>query len=307
MKTRVFIVRHTETIGNVEKRLTGRQDYEITERGQVLIQKLTKELEKIKFDRAYSSTSRRAIKTIEPIVEKQNLKIEESDELCEMYFGIYDGWKWEDVNKIQPEIKQTQNEINEIVGIPGQESMEETAKRMYNYIFKIVKENEGKTILISSHGTICDEYAKKDSRIEVIHKANGGLSDARNVGISKAKGRYIGFVDSDDYIKEDMYEILLNLIKKYDADVSICNLYDVIDGNECIRNKENGIREYSRLDILKEVLLDKNIQSYAWNKLYEKELFDEIKYPIRKKYEDIGTTFYVFEKCNKNSKKNQKR
>ena len=144
MKTRVFIVRHTETIGNVEKRLTGRQDYEITERGQVLIQKLTKELEKIKFDRAYSSTSRRAIKTIEPIVEKQNLKIEESDELCEMYFGIYDGWKWEDVNKIQPEIKQTQNEINEIVGIPGQESMEETAKRMYNYIFKIVKENEGK-------------------------------------------------------------------------------------------------------------------------------------------------------------------
>ena len=148
-------------------------------------------------------------------------------------------------------------------------------------------------------GKICDEYAKKDSRIEVIHKANGGLSDARNVGISKAKGRYIGFVDSDDYIAEDMYEILLNLIKKYDADVSICNLYDVIDGNECIRNKENGIREYSRLDILKKVLLDKNIQSYAWNKLYEKELFDEIKYPIGKKYEDIGTTFYLFEKCNK--------
>ena len=91
----------------------------------------------------------------------------------------------------------------------------------------------------------------------------------------------------------------VDLIKKYDADVSICNLYDVIDENECIRNKENGIREYSRLDILKEVLLDKNIQSYAWNKLYEKELFDEIKYPIGKKYEDIGTTFYVFEKCNK--------
>lgn len=148
-------------------------------------------------------------------------------------------------------------------------------------------------------GKICDEYAKKDSRIEVIHKVNGGLSDARNVGISKAKGRYIGFVDSDDYIKEDMYEILLNLIKEYDADVSICNLYDVIDGKEYIRNKEKGIQEYSRLDILKEVLLDKNIQSYAWNKLYKKELFDEIKYPIGKKYEDIGTTFYVFEKCNK--------
>lgn len=163
MKTRLFIVRHTETIGNVEKRLTGRQDYEITERGQVLIQKLTKELEKIKFDRAYSSTSRRAIKTIEPIVEKQNLKIEESDELCEMYFGIYDGWKWEDVNKIQPEIKQTQNEINEIVGIPGQESMEETAKRMYNYIFKIVKENEGK-INIDKFTWSCNRSIFKKNR-----------------------------------------------------------------------------------------------------------------------------------------------
>lgn len=148
-------------------------------------------------------------------------------------------------------------------------------------------------------GKICDEYAKKDSRIEVIHKINGGLSDARNVGINRANGRYIGFVDSDDYIKEDMYEKLINLIKEYDADISICNLYDVIDGKEYVRNKDNGIHEYSRIDILKEILLDKNIQSYAWNKLYKKELFDEIKYPIRKKYEDIGTTFYLFEKCNK--------
>ena len=148
-------------------------------------------------------------------------------------------------------------------------------------------------------GKICDEYAKKDSRIEVIHKINGGLSDARNVGINRANGRYIGFVDSDDYIKEDMYEKLINLIKEYDADISICNLYDVIDGKEYVRNKDNGIHEYSRIDILKEILLDKNIQSYAWNKLYKKELFDEIKYPIRKKYEDIGTTFYLFETCNK--------
>ena len=166
MKTRLFIVRHTETIGNVEKRLTGRQDYEITERGQVLIQKLTKELEKIKFDRAYSSTSGRAIKTIEPIAKKQNLKIEESDELCEMYFGIYDGWKWEDVNKIQPEIKQKQNEINEIIGIPKQESMEETANRMYNYVLKISKENEGKTILISSHGVAIEAFLRKIENIK---------------------------------------------------------------------------------------------------------------------------------------------
>ena len=82
MKTRLFIVSHTETIGNVEKRLTGRKDYEITERGKILIQKLAKELENIKFDKIYSSTSGRAVKTIEPIARKQNINIEESNELC---------------------------------------------------------------------------------------------------------------------------------------------------------------------------------------------------------------------------------
>lgn len=81
-------------------------------------------------------------------------------------FGIYDGWKWEDVNKIQPEIKQTQNEINEIIGIPKQEGMEETANRMYNYIFKIVKENEGKTILISSHGVAIEAFLRKIENIK---------------------------------------------------------------------------------------------------------------------------------------------
>ena len=166
MKTRLFIVRHTETIGNVEKRLTGRQDYSITANGEILIQKLTRELENIKFDKIYSSTSGRAIKTIEQIANKQKLKIEESDELCEMYFGIYDGWKWEDVNKIQPEIKQKQNEINEIIGIPKQESMEETANRMYNYVLKISKENEGKTILISSHGVAIEAFLRKIENIK---------------------------------------------------------------------------------------------------------------------------------------------
>jgi len=148
-------------------------------------------------------------------------------------------------------------------------------------------------------GKICDEYAKKDHRIEVIHKSNGGLSDARNKGLEMAKGEYIGFVDSDDYIEADMYEVLYNLLKQYNADVSICNFYTVSQGKISIKNADNGINDYNRIEILKEILLDRNIQSYAWNKLYKKELFDEIKYPIGKKYEDIGTTFYLLEKCNK--------
>ncbi len=160
-KTKIIIVRHTETIGNIEKRLTGRTDYEITEKGQILINKLTKELENIKFDAMYASTLERTIKTIKPLSIKNNIEIQCLEDLCEMNFGIYDGWKWEDVNKIQPEIKENQNKINEINGIPKQESTEEVANRMYNCILKIAKENIGKTILICSHGVAIEAFLRK--------------------------------------------------------------------------------------------------------------------------------------------------
>ena len=164
-KTRIFIVRHTETVGNIEKRLTGRQDYEVTLRGEKLIQKLTSELSNIKFDKIYSSTSGRAIRTVENLAELNNLEIETKEDLCEMYFGKYDGWKWEDVNRIQPEIKQRQNAINEISGIEDQETMEHVADRMDKCIRNIVQANIGKTILISSHGVAIEAFLRKISGI----------------------------------------------------------------------------------------------------------------------------------------------
>ena len=148
-------------------------------------------------------------------------------------------------------------------------------------------------------GKICDVYAKKDKRIEVVHKNNGGLSDARNVGINKAKGEYIAFVDSDDYIEKSMYKDMYNLMEKRKADVCICNFYNVEGNNKSLKNPNKGIQEYDKISILKEILLDTKVQSYAWNKLYKKEVFNNIKYPVGKKYEDIGTTFYILEKCNK--------
>ena len=148
-------------------------------------------------------------------------------------------------------------------------------------------------------GEICDDYSKIDERIEVIHKKNGGLSDARNVGLKVARGEYIGFVDSDDYVSKDMFQKLYNTLISTNADVSICNFYTVVAGKNIMKNLDNGIEIYSKLEILKEILLDKKIQSYAWNKLYKKELFKDIEYPVGKKYEDIGTTFYLLEKCDK--------
>ena len=161
MRTRIVIVRHTETIGNIEKRLTGRQDYELTKSGKEKICKLTEELKNIKFSKMYSSTAKRALKTIQPLAEINDLIIQELEELSEMYFGEYDGWKWEDVNKIHPEIKDNQNKINEIYGIPGQETMEEVAERMYNIMEKLAKENIGETILIASHGVAIEAFLRK--------------------------------------------------------------------------------------------------------------------------------------------------
>lgn len=83
-------------------------------------------------------------------------------------------------------------------------------------------------------GKICDKYIKKDNRIIVIHKENGGVSSARNAGLRIAKGAYIGFVDPDDWIAEDMYEVLYFNAKKYDADVSVCK-YKIVKN----RRKDN--------------------------------------------------------------------
>ena len=84
-------------------------------------------------------------------------------------------------------------------------------------------------------GIICDEIAREDSRIKVLHKENGGLSDARNKGIAIAQGEYVGFVDSDDYIEPDMYEHLLGVIEKYNVKLAICSLWcEDENGNSAI-------------------------------------------------------------------------
>lgn len=160
-KCRIFIVRHTQTVGNIEKRLTGRCDYEITPEGKEYIDLLTEELKDVKFDEVYSSTSGRAKKTIMPLAEMNNRTIIENEDLCEMYFGIYDGWTWEEVNKVNPQIKANQILTNEIVGIPEQEDMEAVADRMYNCIEGIARKGADKTILIASHGVAIEAFLRK--------------------------------------------------------------------------------------------------------------------------------------------------
>lgn len=146
---------------------------------------------------------------------------------------------------------------------------------------------------------ICDNYAKIDERIIVIHKANGGLSDARNAGIELASGDYITLIDSDDYIAKDYIETLRNFIKKNNADISICDFATFNDkGFIKLANKSSFYSKvYTAEQALECALLGRPFLFSAWGKMYKKHLFNEIRYPKDKIFEDLGTTYKLFDKC----------
>lgn len=149
-------------------------------------------------------------------------------------------------------------------------------------------------------GVICDEYAGKDRRIKVIHKENGGLSSARNQGLDIAKGQYIGFIDSDDYINEDMYSILLSNAKKHDADISQCG-YIIIDDQQMeIAKTSNQVSVLTNIDALNNLYNELYVPTVITvNKIYRKVLFEDIRFPERKIHEDEFTTYKLLYKANK--------
>ena len=160
---------------------------------------------------------------------------------------------------------------------------------------EIILVNDGST---DNSGQICDELAKKDSRIRVIHKKNGGLSDARNVGINEAKSDLIGFIDSDDYIDEDMYEVLMNNLKDANADLSMCGHYDVYNNVPEEQVADKKIWELSSKDAIKMVMGAKILSVTAVNKLYKKSLFSDLKFEIGKIAEDAFIMIKLLDKCN---------
>lgn len=168
--TDIYLIRHAQSTGNIEKRLTGRVDYPLTNEGNRQVEKLTDSLKNIHFDVAYSSPLNRAVETIKPLTELNNININVEDTLSEMYFGIYDGSTWEEVNKIDWTISNTREQINEIVGIPNQETTEQVKHRMYDAVSKIVDKNKGKTILISSHGVAIEAFLREITGEPFIEK-----------------------------------------------------------------------------------------------------------------------------------------
>lgn len=165
-------------------------------------------------------------------------------------------------------------------------------KSVINQTYKdleIILVDDGST---DNSGKMCDEYKEKDERIIVIHKQNGGLSSARNEGIKIATGKYLTFIDSDDYITNDMIEELYLSLTNTNSDVSICKITKNENKLDCEINNETLI--FNSHDAIKEILLDRLFTTSASAKLYKKELFNNIMYPAGMLYEDYATTYKLF-------------
>lgn len=144
---------------------------------------------------------------------------------------------------------------------------------------------------------MCDEFLKKDKRVVVFHKGNGGLSDARNYGIKKAKGQYVTCVDPDDIVDKDYVEYLYFLVEKYHCKMSICQHRVHYDNGNVKNLGSKGDEKMSNKHCLERMLYHDVIDTSAWAKLYRKDLFDDVEYPKGKLFEDIGTTYALMLKC----------
>ncbi len=139
--------------------------------------------------------------------------------------------------------------------------------------------------------SLCNIYAKKDSRIIVIHQKNSGLSDARNSGVSLATGEYIGFVDSDDWIDEDMYETLVTIAQLYHADVAEISMRYIYD-NSIIEKQSfqtNVLTPFEATSSFLDRTID--IKGNVCNKLYRKEIVKQIPFPSKRLHEDAYFTY----------------
>lgn len=176
------------------------------------------------------------------------------------------------------------------------ESLESVINQTYEDL-EIIIVDDGST---DGSDVVCEEYSR-DSRVKVIHQKNHGLSAARNVGLDLARGDYIAFLDSDDVYLPDMIQTMVEGIKKSRADIEICGFNKVYSkGNitkKRIRNKRGLIIKkeeiLSREDALKHVI-DK-LRPCVWNKLYKKEVWDELRFPIGRVFEDTWIIPPMFE------------
>lgn len=161
--------------------------------------------------------------------------------------------------------------------------------------YELILVDDGSTDTSSS---ICDKYAAGHSKVSVVHKKNGGLSDARNTGLKIASGKYVGFVDSDDWIVPNMYENMIKAAIDYSASIVCCN-YDSYTSAVIQKQRSDKIISLKQEEAICKLFYRDHYRFFAWNKIYLKSLFDNLEYPYGKHYEDIVTTYSLFKKVDK--------
>jgi glycosyltransferase involved in cell wall biosynthesis len=150
-------------------------------------------------------------------------------------------------------------------------------------------------------GKICDDWSKKDCRIKVIHKKNGGLSDARNAGMKIATGQYLAFVDSDDWIEKDFISTLYQIIQEENADIAACGVKYITEDDKVIyiRSCKQSKLRLSKIQALNRLVLEDGVFQTVWNKLYKRKLAENLFFEIGKYNEDDFWTYQVIEKAEK--------
>ncbi|MGO4219553.1 glycosyltransferase [Bacillus sp. YAF12_1] len=141
---------------------------------------------------------------------------------------------------------------------------------------EVILINDGST---DRSGEICDEFSRKNERITVIHKENGGVSSARNAGLKVVKGQYVGFVDPDDWIEGKMFETLYKLAVENNADISSCGYFRE-DSEGHITNKiiDSKVISYSQTEALNTILSEEHFKGFTCNKLFSKEILKDITF-----------------------------
>lgn len=179
--------------------------------------------------------------------------------------------------------------------------LENCVKSILNQTFK-----EFELILVDDGspdncGKICDDFARKDSRIKVIHQRNGGLSNARNSGIEIAKGDYITFIDSDDFILSRYLEKLVEASLTNGSDISVCAYFrcNEKDSLSDIEEKNKNTIEVFSDEKMLIFFATKKIGTTAWGKLYKMRLFEKLRYPDGKYNEDVFTTYLAIHNANR--------
>lgn len=182
--------------------------------------------------------------------------------------------------------------------------IEKCVNSIINQSFKdieIILVNDGS---IDKSRIICEDLSKSDERIVLIDQENMGVGISRNVGIKHARGEYVSFVDSDDYIEKDMLEFLISNLKKNNADISTCGHYDcyINDDNTIIYKNSKNRKESGLLnseEALKESLISGKISLYLMDKLYKKSLFTNNMFPNIAIHEDVAILPKIMTKINK--------